>query len=296
MRVSQGQIFDACKRELERCASKLLSLQRQAATGKRVTRPSDDPLAAARISETRGVLAKIDNSLRGNEYVSCWLSVTDSSLDQISDALARAKELAISQASATASAASRAAAAKEVKQLYDLIVQLANTRLGNRYVFGGTSTLTPPVERDDSYNASFRGNDERMSIRVGDGQTLEMNVTAQEALQGVGALETLRDLISSLESNDAGGVTSQLDRLEVAMDAINACLAEVGSRAKALEGHGEVLSEMQLDLQEALSGLQDADTAQVFMDLANQQVVYEAALRAAASVINRSSLMQFLSS
>lgn len=296
MRVSQGQIFDTCRLELERSANRLLSLQRQAATAKRVLRPSDDPLAAARISETRGFLARIDQGLRNKDYVDSWLSVTSSSLSQISDALVRAKELAISQANATASAASRWASAQEVKQLYDQIVQSVNARLGNRYVFGGTSTLTHPVERDDSYNASFRGNDAKMSIRVGDEQTLVMNVTAQEALQEVGALETLRDLISSLESNDTGGVASQLEGIDEAMDAINACLAEVGSRAKALEGHGELLSEMQLDLQEALSGLQDADTVQVFMDLANQQVVYEAALRAAASVINRSSLMRFLSS
>jgi flagellar hook-associated protein 3 FlgL len=226
--------------------------------------------------------------------VASWLSVTESSLGQMNEVLTRAKELAVSQASDTASAETRRMTAQEVRELYDQLVQLANARLGERYVFGGTRTLGPPVARDGAYNPLLSGNGEEMAVRVHGGDTVVMNITALEALEAGGTLETLRDLITALEGNDRSAVADGLTGLDRGMEAVNRCLAAVGGRTNGLDHAAAALQAAELDLREAVSGYEDADMAQTLTELLSQQTVYEAALRTTSIIMNRIRLMDLL--
>ena len=51
MRVSTGMIFDAGVASINRQTASLLNVQQQVASGRRILRPSDDPVAAARALE-----------------------------------------------------------------------------------------------------------------------------------------------------------------------------------------------------------------------------------------------------
>jgi flagellar hook-associated protein 3 FlgL len=294
MRVSQQLLMESTYRELDRNAQRLLNLQEQAASARRVLKPSDDPMAALRILDVRSDLGRIDPSLRSGQYVKSWVSLTESSLSGMQDALMRAKELAVSQASATADADTRSMTAAEVKEIYDQVVQLANTRLGDRYIFGGTQTQTPAVTRDGLYNPSFQGNDQQIEIPMGQGETIPMNSTARDVLEAPGVLATLRDLIVAMEGNDPDGISAALDGLDQGIDALGTAQADLGARVGSLDGRADDLRERQLDLQETLSVYQDADMAKVLTDLTNQQTIYEAALKTTA-MITRVNLMDFLS-
>ncbi len=294
MRVSQKLLMESTYSQLNRAGEGLLKLLQQASTGKRVLNASDDPISALRIMEMKNELSRIDPAKRKSEYVKSWLSLSESALQNMEEVLVRAKEIALSQGSATANSQTRASAAVEVRQLYDHILALANTRLGDRYIFGGTQTLVVPVERDDDYQASFNGNQESIQVDVGLGRTVAMNVEITGVLRDNQVLETLRGLITALESNDAQAVTQSLDGLEQGHDALLALRGEVGSRIRSIESNAENLSDLELNLQGTLSDYQDADMAKLLTDLANQQTAYEAALRTTA-MITRLSLIEFLS-
>ncbi|MEJ5377190.1 MAG: flagellar hook-associated protein FlgL [bacterium] len=294
MRVSQKLLMESTYSQLNRAGEGLLKLLQQASTGKRVLNASDDPISALRIMEMKNELSRIDPAKRKIEYVKSWLSLSESALQNMEEVLVRAKEIALSQGSATANSQTRASAAVEVRQLYDHILALANTRLGDRYIFGGTQTLVVPVERDDDYQASFNGNQESIQVDVGLGRTVAMNVEITGVLRDNQVLETLRGLITALESNDAQAVTQSLDGLEQGHDALLALRGEVGSRIRSIESNAENLSDLELNLQGTLSDYQDADMAKLLTDLANQQTAYEAALRTTA-MITRLSLIEFLS-
>jgi flagellar hook-associated protein 3 FlgL len=293
MRVTERLIFESTLRELDTTKRKLLELQKQAASGRRVLRPSDDPSAAQRIQGLRASLRRIDPSLRNGQYVESWLMVSESSLQQMEETLERIKELAISESSSTASASSRQMTAQEVKELYDHMVQLANTRLGDRYIFGGTQTTSPPVQRDDVYNPTYTGNAQEINVRVHDQQTIAMNVTATDVLEANGVLQTLKDLINALESDDPTAIANQITGLDQGMAALNGSIADLGSRGEALEGHVTSQKDAQVELQETLSEYEDADMALVLTSLVNEQTAYEAALRV-TSMITRSSLLDFM--
>jgi flagellar hook-associated protein 3 FlgL len=294
MRVSQSLLLQRANRDLDLQSRRLLELQKQASSAKRVMRPSDDPLATIKIMESKGTIRRIDNSLRSGKYVQAWYNVTDSTLQEIEQSIVRAKEIALSQANSTASTATRSISVKEVKVIYDQIVQLANTRIGDRYIFGGSKTHTVPVDREDDYTPIYQGNDQEMSVRINGEQTLAINVTALEVLSDNGVLEAIQDLIDGLEGDDQPTIAGTLDTLGQAAEGLNTSLAKVGSRATALENQTNLMTMSRLDIQETLSEYEDADIAKVFTELTTQQMVYEAALRSTATTFNSASLMNFI--
>lgn len=298
MRVSQQLMFDVSYRELDRTVRKLLELQRQSATGLRVNRPSDDPVAAQRAIELRAASRRIDPALRNAQYIKSWLAMTEAGLEEMKDAVNRAKEIAVEQSSDTSDAVCRSAAAIEVRHLYDRVVQAANTRMGDRYIFSGTETLTAPVTRDGNYNPDYtHGNDQAIRVRVYGDQTMTLNLTVEGAGSGVlestQILETLRDLNDALEADDTAAIANQLDKLDQGFEAVTAFMAEVGSRVSGIEAQEETLKEMQIDLEENISNYLDADIDKVFMELTKQQLIYQAALKTTGAV-TRYSLMDFI--
>jgi flagellar hook-associated protein 3 FlgL len=293
MRVSQKLLMETTYRDLSVGAERLLRLQKMAASGKRVLDPSDDPLSALRIMELRGELSRVEPAQRKTDYASSWLSLTDSCLQRMEEVIVRAKEIAISQSNATSTEETRATAAMEVRQLLDEMIMLANSRMGDRYIFGGTNTLFPPVSRDESYHVSFHGNDQTIEVGIGGGRRVPMNVTATRTLQSSGIMDTLSNLLAALEANDPEGIRSSLHGLDSGYDAILSVHSEVGARVRSLESNKEDLGELRLDLESILSDYQDADMARILTDLVNQQTVYEAALRTTA-MITRLNLMEFM--
>lgn len=294
MRVSQKLLMESTYQQLNKAGEGLLNLLQQAASGKRVLNPSDDPVSATRILEMKNELSRIEPAKRKGQYVNSWLSLSESALQNMEEVLLRAKEIALSQRSATATRETRAGAAMEVRQLYDQMVALANTRLGDRYIFGGTQTLVAPVERDEDYQASFNGNEQSIEVGVGLGRTVAMNVGITGLLRDSQVLDTLRGLLQALENNDAEAIGDSLDGLDSGQDALLALRGEVGSRMRAVESNSENMGDLQLNLEGTLSDYQDADMARLLTELANQQTAYEAALRTTA-MVTRLSLVEFLS-
>ncbi|MCK7510052.1 MAG: hypothetical protein MZV70_42465 [Desulfobacterales bacterium] len=78
------------------------------------------------------------------DYADGWLNRMDSILQDTDDLLARASELAVQAASATATAQTRSGAAEEVEEIRSMILANANAKFGNKYIFGGTMTQNPP--------------------------------------------------------------------------------------------------------------------------------------------------------
>ena len=78
-----------------------------------------------------------------------FLTNTDHALEDLGEVVVRAKELALSQASgASSSEDTRLGVAEEVGQLFQRAVATANTRIGDRYIFGGFKTDRMPLSTE----------------------------------------------------------------------------------------------------------------------------------------------------
>jgi len=96
----------------------------------------------------RDMLASMEQYGRNIDGCTTWLNMTESTLSSVNDILVKVQETAISQASATATAATRQESAATLESLIDQVLSLANTKLGDSYIFSGTKTGTKPFEAE----------------------------------------------------------------------------------------------------------------------------------------------------
>ncbi len=294
MRVTNKLMADTVTGNLFKNIDQFLKTQNILSSGKRINKPSDDPIGMSKVLDYRKTLCAIDQYNRNIAHGESWLSITDSTLDSVGDSLIRAKELALSQANATANADTMKAVAEEVKNIYDYILQLANTKLGNSYIFAGHKTDTPPFSRDDDYIASYNGDKGEISIIAGENLEIDINVNGDELfLSDLNIFEVLRELKVALETNDSDAISDQLGPLDDALDQILKARANVGTKLNRLEATENHWADFKLNITQMLSDTEDADMIKTVTDLASQEAAYQASLAASARII-QPSLIDFL--
>lgn len=141
MRVTNSMISNTITRYLMQQSKDLHKVQEQISSQKRINRPSDDPVGMRMVLDYRNAMATVDQYLDNIERGTTRLEFTEITLEMVDDLLAVVRE--ISQTQAKGSTASRDLAAKEVRNLYDQTVELANSKLGKNYMFSGHQTDTP---------------------------------------------------------------------------------------------------------------------------------------------------------
>jgi flagellar hook-associated protein 3 FlgL len=130
MRIADKMAFEQVNRSITKNRTEMAELQNQAATQKRVTKPSDDPIAAARVLGARLDLKGTEQYIKNLNYAKGFLDYSEQSLGDLSDVLVRAKELAISQANdASANEQTRRSVAAEIDQLHGHAIQIGNRKL-----------------------------------------------------------------------------------------------------------------------------------------------------------------------
>jgi flagellar hook-associated protein 3 FlgL len=110
---------------------------------------------------------------------------------------------------------------------------------------------------------------------------------------GSALFNTLGTLKKALEDNDEATIAAQLNSLTTAEDHLNTQIADIGARQNRAQVKKSAFSQINNALQEQLSGAQDADLAEVIIQLNSKQATYQAALAAAAR-INQMSLLNYL--
>jgi flagellar hook-associated protein 3 FlgL len=181
MRVADKMNYAAVNSNLSKNRQEMLELSNQASTQKKINRPSDDPLAATRILATRSDIQAGEQFQKNIAQAKAFLEFSEQSLNEISDILIRAKELAVGQSNdASANQDSRAITATEIRQLFEQTVQVGNRKIGDRYIFGGFRTNRPPFLA----NGQYRGDGGEIQIAVNKDQVIPMNVPGSRVFLG----------------------------------------------------------------------------------------------------------------
>lgn len=175
--------FNQVNGNLQKNRAEMADLQNQAATQKRINKPSDDPMASARVLNSRTEERGSTQFTKNINQAKSFLEFSDQTLSELSEVLVRAKELAISQSNdASGNEDTRRVTSAEVEQLFNQAVQIGNRKLGERYVFGGTKTQTRPFSSEGQYE----GNDSDMKIQINKDSFVAMNMTGNRVFLGQG--------------------------------------------------------------------------------------------------------------
>ena len=145
-----------------------------------------------------------------------------------------------------------------------------------------------------SVEANPEGVDGEIRRAIGEGMTMVVNVPGSEVLTGdVDVFQSLIDLRDRLMRNDVEGIRQSGDALDAGLDQVSTTITIVGSRIEQLESTVRMLQNEEARLAQLLSAQEDADIAEVTVQLQMEQLAYESALQAGAMIL-QPSLLDFL--
>lgn len=263
-----------------RLAGEIARAQTEISTGKKILAPSDNPAAAARISDIARTQAN-QATWRGNLDKAASLGAqADDVLKALGIAFTRASELMVSGANSTRSIDDQRAIALEMDSIAEQVATLRNTR-------DSRGELLFPV------GAATR-------IPVGPGLELAAVGTQDQIFDniatptGASDLETiLRDAAAALRGGNPTAIGASMDQVNAAGTHVATVHAEQGARSNRIDDLIEQSESFEIVVEEERKGLESADIAEVVARLQAKELSLEAA-QAAFARINRSNLFDLI--
>lgn len=298
-RVTQGLLVQRSLNNLNQQLRRISVLQERLATGRRVNRPSDDPIDARRAMNLRMLISKNEQFQANISDSNPQLQESASTLMTVVDVILRAMELTTQGANETVGQAQLDAIALEVDELLEAAVAAANHRTNNRSIFAGTQTLA------DAYDVTrvagqitavtYAGNDQTIEINISEGIRTKINVTGTEAFQSnVDIFAMLIGIRDDLLAGDQASLRNvRLAELETGREQTLTAVAQIGAIQNRLDRVINGLQDFNVDFQELLSIKIDADFAETVLGLNVAETALNAALSATARVL-QPSLLDFI--
>lgn len=156
----------------------LLRAQEQISSGKRINRPSDDPVGMMEVLKFRTDIGLSGQYLSVMENAESFLNTADTVLGTVHNQLKTAKEQALQQAGGLATAETRKTAAIVIDNMVEQMIQLGNTRVGHRYLFSGQRSEAPALDANGDYTGSGRD----LTAEITLNEVIPISVRASEFL------------------------------------------------------------------------------------------------------------------
>lgn len=207
MRVTTKMFYDRFLSDLQKNLSSMYDANEQLSTGKRINRPSDDPAGMARIVGYKATLLSIGQYNRSIDSATNYLGALDGSFQNLTNLLTRGSELAVQGANATLDGSSRIALGKEVKSLFESAIGIANTKVGDRYIYSGYQTDTAPI---NASTGEFQGDSNLFELDISPSVKVAVNVPASALFSFSGVPANVLPLYNGAvtEPDPLGGLVS----------------------------------------------------------------------------------------
>lgn len=279
-------------------------LQEQIATGKKVNRPSDDPVSVMKGMGYRMQVDKVHQFQRNIGEAHNWLDNTDDALDKVGSALHRANELVVNASTDTMTTEDREKLQKELEQLHEQIKDIANTKIGNKYIFSGTKTSEPLFKEgelqveldmnDEPIGPEYDGFKSDVEIEVFSGVDLKVNTNGFELFDGIDQM--FKELTASLGDGDPmtrEDFDKKIGEVQAQLDEVLTVRADVGARQNRVEMMTERLESLELTSIKQMSDNEDVDYEKAITEMITEESIHRAALSVGARII-QPSLVDFL--
>lgn len=259
--------------------------QEMIVSGKRINRPSDDPIGMSSVMGYRSSIASLDQYSENISQAKIRIDTIENALDIVTELLHEAKNIAFDP-----NPDMRLDLAQDVAAIRDQVLQISNYQLNGEYLFAGDLTDTAPFNAAGAY-AGDNGNAEFM---IGQNAQVDIAADGSAIFQGVSDIFAVLDTLETeLIAGNATGITNQITPIENAIDNINTIRAQNAGGYKRLEATENHYAYFKLNMQELMSRTEDADLAAAIVDFQAQQTAYESTL-ATSSMIMQKSLIDFI--
>jgi len=290
MRVPHQMLATNAVANLRSSFARVVDLQDQAASGKRLRKASDAPSDVATAMQLRSRLDRNDQYSRNLDDATGWLSSADTALSGAIDQLHRVHDLALMARNGSVDTSARQAIASEIDALRQSLLGLANSQFAGRALFAGSASGGVAYQSDGTYV----GLSTPIERSIAPGQRVQVNLDGDTVFGAPGndIFTTLASLSAAIASGP-GDLEALGATLEAQTRQVESSQGVVGARLKRVEDQKAQNTSDELTMRENLTNIEDVDLAQVLVNLQAQQLAYQAALSATAKAI-QPSLADFL--
>jgi flagellar hook-associated protein 3 FlgL len=269
--------------------SRLSVLQERLSTNKRINRPSDDPAGAEAVLNLRTSQTEIEQFKRSAQTVNQQLVAADDSLNGYENILERIRTLVSQGMSDTTTQAAKNSIATELDTLKARILNVANTKYGDSYLYGGTRQNTPPFDPATQNPAAAPASAQYIQIEPGT-NAIPVGVTAENVFSDSTAT-VFADLTAAAAAlrgtgnpvADKAALQNTQSRLAIYTDRVSIAHATIGANMNITELALDRLSNDSQSFDQRAGEIEGADFAQTALELSDAQSALDAALKTASA-------------
>ncbi|WP_342563314.1 flagellar hook-associated protein FlgL [Paenibacillus sp. FSL R7-0345] len=314
LRVTSNMMNSQLLLNLNRNARTMNDTQLQLATGRKINKPSDDPVGITYSLRYRAELSSNEQYQENVTSALSWLEFNDTVMTQAGEVVQRLRELSVKGANGSNPQEALNSINEEVMQLKEQLVDIGNSQFNGKFIFNGQNYDIKPFDfstGEDGYldysGASLVVTDHGLvNYSVGDSVQLPINVTGNEVfgsstVKEDGTVEADKDNIfavidrisAALVSGDTAAISSELSNLDDRINKMLAVQANIGAKVNRIELMENRLGDLEVNLTDLQSKTEDGDYAEMLMQSKIQENIYNASLSVGAKII-QSTLVDFI--
>ncbi|MEA9978111.1 flagellar hook-associated protein 3 [Pseudomonas sp. 10B1] len=217
MRISTGQFYDASAANYQRIYSNTLTTGQEVSSQVKLNTAADDPAGATRLLQLGQQSSLLGQYTSNMTAANATMVQSQSAMEGIQTAVARAQELVLSGANGTYTNDDRKANSEELTQIQAQVLSLMNSQDANgQYIFSGSKSPTPPYSQNADGTYSYHGDQTSNSVPIGDNLSITTNTTGWAAFeQATNTVRTATTLTSPTPDDgrlnlSAGQVTNSV--------------------------------------------------------------------------------------
>lgn len=307
MRVTQSMLSSNMLRNLSSSYNKMGKLQEQLSSGKKVNRPSDDPVTVMKGMGYRMQVDKVEQYQKNLGEVHNWLDSSDDALDGVGQILNRITELTVDAANDTKTTEDRLKIVKEVEQLQLQMRDMGNTKVGDKYLFSGTKTGEALFGKNAAGDPTIGGSDitkpyptapvgsgfgKGVTVEVFDGVELKVNTDGFAIFSELD--EMMSNLVNSIKGTAGSApISSQLTEISSVQNTVLEARADIGARQNRADMMKNRLDAQEGSAKKQQSENEDIEYEEVITQMLTEESIHRAALSVGARII-QPSLVDFL--
>ncbi|QUH19021.1 flagellar hook-associated protein FlgL [Alkaliphilus sp. B6464] len=314
MRVTNNMMIANMTRNLQTNIRRLAKTELQYNTGKRIHKPSDDPVGITRSLKLTADISELHQFKKNVQDALSWVKNTEDTVIGYTEALKRLRELTGQAANGVLTKEETQKIKSEVAELKQQIISQGNTAYSGNYIFSGKNTDTKLFAPDGSYTTGLDAarpsdpisdllNEHTIKFQIGVGETInvntlgvslfEMGTTVPGAGVKASIITDIEEIERLLDSGNTAELTNKLGTIDKYIDKALSIRGDIGARVNRLELIVNRIEDDVINLRELKSKIEDIDQAETAIQLMNDENVYRASLQVGARII-QPSLLDFL--
>jgi flagellar hook-associated protein 3 FlgL len=291
---------------LQRVQQQYAQYSQQISSGDAITTVGQNPSGSAMILDFQSTINQNTQYLSSINTSMSYLQSASTAATSLGTNVTQLMQLAQEGMSGTQSTTSDQAIVAQVNSIYSSLVNLGNTQVQGKYVFGGSATSTQPFTAPvaPATAIQYNGNNSTINVTVGQnattptnipGDTLFLGGAAPASIGGSGdVFNATQSLATALASGDTAGIQTAYNDLKAINDHVTEAVTQLGSWESGINAQEATLTSINTNLQTVQSSVQSVSMSAAITNLDQASLSQQATLSAMSKMSSQTNLFSLI--